>query len=155
MDRQERLEDHLADATRDMEENARDVMDMHPFQIQGLCDWEAWSSLPQAEAVERVKALGLPPPGGDSKGTLLNLSGPEGLQSIPLDQVVGLAHGGLRGLDRIVVRREVLFEVFEVFGHAFVQGRDVAADAIDGLLDLIEALLDTVVGVAAVVRTGM
>jgi hypothetical protein len=52
-----------AEVERDeMEENARDVMDMHPFQINALCQWEAWSSLSQEEAVERVKALGLPPP---------------------------------------------------------------------------------------------
>src|SRR5262249_40751225 len=46
------------------EEFARHDMDWHPFQVNGLCDWEAWSSLPQEEAVERVKALGLPPPPG-------------------------------------------------------------------------------------------
>jgi len=55
----------------DMEDFARNEMDMHPFQINGLCHWEAWSTLPEAEAVKRVEALGLPPPGpgyGDTLG---------------------------------------------------------------------------------------
>jgi hypothetical protein len=55
----------------DMEEFAREEMDLHPFQINGLCDWQAWSSLPQAEAVKRVEALGLVAPGsgwGDTLG---------------------------------------------------------------------------------------
>jgi len=46
------------------EEFARHDMDWHPFHVNGLCDWEAWSSLLQEEAVARVKALGLPPPPG-------------------------------------------------------------------------------------------
>jgi hypothetical protein len=48
----------------DLEEIGRDVRDMHPFQIHALCDWSAWSSLSQDEAIERVVALGLPPPTG-------------------------------------------------------------------------------------------
>src|SRR5262249_55676799 len=49
-----------AEADREAsEEIARDVIELHPFQINGLCDWDAWSSLPQKEAVERVKALGM------------------------------------------------------------------------------------------------
>jgi hypothetical protein len=52
------------------EEMARDMMELHPFQINGLCDWSAWSSLPQEEAVERVTALGLPAPGPGYRDTL-------------------------------------------------------------------------------------
>lgn len=55
---------------RENEEIARDVMDLHPFQINGLCEWSAWSSLPQKEAVARVKALGLEPPGPGYNKTL-------------------------------------------------------------------------------------
>jgi hypothetical protein len=52
-----------AEAERErMEDGARDVMEMHPFQINGLGDWSAVSSLSQDEAAERVKALGLQPP---------------------------------------------------------------------------------------------
>jgi hypothetical protein len=56
-----------AEAERaDMEDFSRDDQDLHsgnPFLINGLGDWETWSSLPQEEAVKRVVALGLPPPG--------------------------------------------------------------------------------------------
>jgi hypothetical protein len=52
------------------EDFARHEMDMHPFQINGLCEWEAWSSLPQDEAVARVEAMGLPPPGAGYGDTL-------------------------------------------------------------------------------------
>jgi hypothetical protein len=45
---------------------------LNPFQINGLDHWEAWSSLPQAEAVERVEALGLPPPGPGQWGDTLD-----------------------------------------------------------------------------------
>jgi hypothetical protein len=54
----------------EMEEFCRDDDDWHPFQINGLCNWERWSSLSQEEAVERVKALGLPPPGAGHRETL-------------------------------------------------------------------------------------
>jgi hypothetical protein len=54
----------------EMEEFARHDMDWHPFQINGLCNWSAWSSLPQEEAVARIKELGLPPPGRGHGKTL-------------------------------------------------------------------------------------
>lgn len=59
-----------AEAERlESEDIARDTMDLSPFEMNGLCNWSEWSSLPEEEAVARVEALGLPAPAQSHRKT--------------------------------------------------------------------------------------